>query len=236
MTEALHSANRELDIFAHALNWKRYWSDAIRPFLRGSVLEVGAGIGSNTALLVPAGATRWLCLEPNSASAERIRGKVRRGALPGGCEVVTGTLAELPAGMAFDTVIYIDVLEHIEHDREELEQAVQRLHPQGHLIVLCPAHQRLYTAFDRAIGHLRRYSRKQLVGLHPPGTRLRKAWYLDSVGMALSLGNRVLLKQEMPVLRQIQFWDRAVIPLSRCLDPLLGHRLGKTVIAVWQKL
>ena len=55
----------ELDLFAQARNWKRYWSDQVRPFVTGAVLEVGAGIGTNTRLLDTPGATRWTCLEPD---------------------------------------------------------------------------------------------------------------------------------------------------------------------------
>ena len=56
----------ELDLFADVWNWKAYWSRHIRPFLRGDILEVGAGIGSNTRFLDPDGGTgRWVCLEPD---------------------------------------------------------------------------------------------------------------------------------------------------------------------------
>ena len=55
----------ELDLFAAALNWKTYWSRQIRPFLKGDILEVGAGIGSNTRFLDPGNAGRWVCLEPD---------------------------------------------------------------------------------------------------------------------------------------------------------------------------
>ena len=55
----------ELDLFAGVVNWKAYWAREIRPFVGGDILEVGAGIGSNTRLLDPGGAGRWVCLEPD---------------------------------------------------------------------------------------------------------------------------------------------------------------------------
>jgi SAM-dependent methyltransferase len=235
MLEALQTTNKELDTFAYAQNWKSYWMGTIKPFIRGDVLEVGAGIGINTERFVAAHRGPWLCLEPDPECSVRIEELLRDKGLAERCQVVTGTLASLPAGSRFDTVIYIDVLEHIERDREELEKASKLLNPAGCLIVLCPAHQKLYTEFDRAIGHYRRYSREQLVSLNPPAMRLERAYYLDSVGMLLSLGNRFMLRQSMPTLRQILFWDKMIIPFSRLLDPLLNRSLGKTVITIWRK-
>jgi hypothetical protein len=60
-------------------------------------------------------------------------------------------------------------------------------------------------------------------------------FYMDSVGMAASLANKVLLKKNMPTLNQIKTWDQFIVPVSRVIDPLLGWRLGKSVIGIWQR-
>ena len=197
----------------------------IAAYMRGNLLEVGAGKGNNTSLLLPQFPGQWTALEPDPQLAKQIRG----------CETIVGTLSSIPSSRAFGTILYIDVLEHIEHDKAEVDHAAQHLVRGGHLIVLCPAHQSLYTAFDRAIGHFRRYSKRELVSLRPDGMRLITSFYLDSAGLFLSLGNRLFLKQSMPTAKQIQFWDRFVIPPSRIIDKMLAHRIGKTVVAVWQK-
>jgi hypothetical protein len=59
--------------------------------------------------------------------------------------------------------------------------------------------------------------------------------YLDAAGLLASAGNRLLLRQSMPTERQILAWDRLMIPISRAIDPLFGHRLGKSVLGVWQR-
>ena len=59
--------------------------------------------------------------------------------------------------------------------------------------------------------------------------------YLDSVGMMASLGNRLLLRAGMPTLRQILAWDRLMVPLSRRLDPWVGYRFGRSILAVWTR-
>ncbi len=223
----------ELELFEHARNWKRYWAARITPFLGETVAEVGAGIGANTRNLMSSCA-HWTCIEPDSALAARIERLIERGHLGANCVVRATTLAALPPSSRFDTILYIDVLEHIADDRAELAEAARRLKPRGYLVVLGPAHQWLFTAFDSAIGHFRRYTAKSLQALSPPGLRPRRFQYLDSVGLLASLANVLVLKASMPTQAQIRFWDRVMVPVSRLLDPVIGFRAGKSVLAVWQ--
>jgi SAM-dependent methyltransferase len=221
----------ELDLFEKATTWKGYVLRRIAPYLGKSVLEVGAGHGGMTKVLCRGDFDRWVCLEPDPALAGRIAGR----ALPGCCEAVVGTLAELPEAGRFSSVLYMDVIEHIEDDRGELTRAAGRLAPGGHLIVLAPAHQWLFTPFDQAIGHYRRYSRPMLRAAGPPGLELVRLDYLDTVGLLASLANKLLLRQAMPTAGQIATWDRLMVPLSKVADPLVGRNLGKSVLGVWRK-
>jgi SAM-dependent methyltransferase len=225
----------ELQLFAAAVNWKRYSLGPLRRFLTGDVLEVGAGPGNNTPFLISDAARSWLCLEPDADLAREIAGQVAAGRLPPKVSVRVGTTQDLPERSAHDAILYVDVLEHIADHRAELERAVRLLRPNGHLIVLAPAHQWLYSPFDEAIGHFRRYSRRELAALAPAELKLQQAYCLDSVGLLLSLGNRFVSRQARPQQSQILFWDRWVVPASKLLDPLLGHALGKTVVACWRK-
>ena len=119
--------------------------------------------------------------------------------------------ADLDPAESFDSILYIDVLEHIKDDRTELEMASRHLEPNGHLIVLAPAHQSLFTPFDSAIGHFRRYSLPGLAALSPLGTRMILSRYLDCIGLFASLGNRLLLHSSSPTLKQIKFWDSLLV-------------------------
>ena len=225
----------ELALFAEASHWKRYYARSLRPFTGPAVLEVGAGIGGTTQGLCAGPHLRWVCLEPDAVLAAQLHGRIRAGDLPPFCESRVGTLGSLPDGDRFDTVIYIDVLEHIERDREELEQAVDHLNPGGHLVILAPAHQWLWSRFDTAVGHHRRYSRTSLLELGPMGTRVVLARYLDSVGLLASLANRLILRNALPTARQIRVWDDYMVPCSRILDPVFGYNVGKTVVVVRQR-
>ncbi len=107
----------ELDLFAQASNWKAYLRHQIAPFLGNQVLEVGAGIGATTRALCSGREQRWGCLEPDAALAVG----AERSGLPACCEVVVGSLATAVADERFDSVLYVDVLEHIADDRGELD-------------------------------------------------------------------------------------------------------------------
>lgn len=227
----------ELHLFREAHHWKRYLRKQVAPYIRGDVVEVGAGIGGTTRILHDRLCASWTCLEPDGRLmgelanvAEPLRDRFGRPP-----RIAVGALAELDAALRYDTVLYVDVLEHIEEDRRELAMAGERLRPGGHIVVLSPAHRWLYTPFDRAIGHVRRYSRRMLLACTPPTTELVRLRYLDSLGIAASLGNRLIMRASLPTEAQIGLWDGWIVPVSRLIDPLLAYRVGKSVLAVWRR-
>ena len=131
--------------------------------------------------------------------------------------------------------MYIDVIEHIEDDKAELEKASNLLKQGGRIFIIVPAHQYLYSPFDKKIGHYRRYNKKLLKSIIPNYMTIEKLYYLDSVGFFLSLFNKIFLKQSMPTLKQIQFWDKVIIPISKLIDPLFGFNFGKSLLVIAKK-
>lgn len=226
----------ELDVFSHVKNWKAYWAQMIEPYLGDEVLDVGAGIGATATNLRHRTYKTWIELEPDPKLAERIVHGQERGNVPASCEVRVGTASDLSDDELFDTVLYIDVLEHIEDDRKELENIAQHVKPHGHVVVLLPAHQYLYTEFDRQVGHYRRYDKKQLRAIKPDNLEIVCLKYVDSVGLLASLSNKLFIKTANPTSTQVQIWDQVMVPLSRLLDPLMGHTLGKSILSVYKKV
>lgn len=223
----------ELELFQHATRWKKYFSHVIRPYLGKTVLEAGAGLGATTLLLNNGTAKQWLLLEPDPSMAQLLQQKVTTAGLPSNCTVLNGTIRNVQG--QFSSIIYIDVLEHIEADKEELARAATRLAPGGYLVVLSPAFPSLFSPFDKAIGHYRRYTRRMLNQLTPTGLSVVHHRYYDSVGYFASLCNRLLLRKKYPTQQQVLFWDRWMVPVSRITDRLFFHQFGKSIIAIWQK-
>ena len=224
----------ELELFAAVRKWKTYWSRQIRPFIAGDVIEVGAGIGSNTPFLDPGGDHRWVCLEPDPLLLAQLT-KTLKQTTGRQYETVCGTLQTFDGSQRFDTIIYIDVLEHIANDREELNIAAGRLRPGGRIIVLAPAHQWLFSPFDAAIGHFRRYNRSMLRSISPAGLTIEQLIYLDSAGLTASAANSLFFRQSMPTKAQLRFWDHWIVPVSQVIDKLLLHSAGKSIVAIWRK-
>jgi SAM-dependent methyltransferase len=228
-------AGDELELFASATRWKGYYGGIVAPYLRGDVLEVGAGIGGTARVLCDGRQRSWAALEPDPALADAMRRSLAAAPLPAPTRVVTGTLASLPPESRFDAVLYVDVLEHIEDDRGEVARAAERLVAGGALIALAPAQQWLYSPFDERIGHYRRYDRRSIAALTPPALALERVLMLDAVGMLASAANRFVLRQDAPTARQVGFWNRWLVPSSRLVDPLVGHRFGRSVLAIWRR-
>jgi 2-polyprenyl-3-methyl-5-hydroxy-6-metoxy-1,4-benzoquinol methylase len=226
----------ELETFRYAENWKQRFGAVLRPYVKGDVLEVGAGIGETTGYLFSDSVTSWVSLEPDEEMAKEAEAKYRELGLAPQPETLAQSLEEAGRSEGFDTAVYIDVLEHIEDDRGELERAAKALRGGGHLVVLSPAFQVLYSPFDERIGHYRRYTRKSLEAVGAGmNLELVESRYLDALGAMLSLGNRLLTRSPEPTLKQILFWDRRVLPMSRFIDPMLGSVWGRSVYAVWRK-
>ena len=229
-----HYIGSELELFAAATNWKAYLGGVLRRFVLGRVLEVGAGIGSNIPYLHNDLVAEWTALEPDADLTRRIEEQLLTGRLPVNCRLVHGTIASVDCAALFDTVLYLDVLEHILDDGAELVRASRHLATRGNLVVLTPAHQFLFTAFDAAIGHHRRYSRAGLRAMTPAGCQLTTCLMLDCAGFFASLANKVLLSAALPSKRQIAVWDKFLVPISCILDRAIGRSFGKTIVAVWR--
>jgi cyclopropane fatty-acyl-phospholipid synthase-like methyltransferase len=224
----------ELELFARASNWKAYYGRLLEDYLGDEVLEVGAGIGTTTEWMCSGSERRWVCLEPDPVLVATLQHRVAK-TLPACCEARLGTLSELSCEEMFESIVYIDVLEHIEDDRTEVRHAAAHLREGGTLTVLAPAHQWLFTPFDDAIGHYRRYDRRELARIIPEDLECTRLSYLDCVGLHASLENRLVLKSQMPSKKQITLWDKGMVPLSRVLDPLLRYSAGKSVLGIWRK-
>jgi len=228
-----HYLGRELELFAAAHRWRAYWGGKVGPFLGPRVLEIGAGIGSTALALFRPGIADWLAIEPDPELARRFR--ERTETLAPRPRVHLGTLESLQGEEAFDTALYIDVLEHLEDDAGEVARAARFLRPGGHLVALSPGHPGLYSPFDKAIGHVRRYTRRGLAEVVGRHFTVVAAMHLDAVGALLSLGNRLLLRAAEPTARQLAFWNGFCVPLSRLVDPLLLRSAGRSVLVIGRR-
>jgi len=135
----------------------------------------------------------------------------------------------------FDSILYLHVLEHIEDDLKELKNAIQKLNSRGHIIIMVPAHQKVYSNLDKAVGHFRRYEKgffkEDLAGLNRT-----KLISIDAIGYFLYYFNRLFFKKEVfPSKTKIFLWDKFFTPITILCDFILRYKFGKCFIAVYKK-
>lgn len=128
--------------------------------IHGRVLEVGAGIGTFSELLLTKPVTEVLLMEPHGPCVEVLKAEFS------GCEQVRVLAEALPDAPtlaketeSIDFILCQNVLEHIEDDEGSLRAMAASLKPGGHLGLLVPAHPKLYGPLDSAYGHVRRYTK-----------------------------------------------------------------------------
>jgi 2-polyprenyl-3-methyl-5-hydroxy-6-metoxy-1,4-benzoquinol methylase len=203
-----------------------------REYVGERVLEIGCGVGSIIELL----GNRELIVGADIESEvlefarQRFGGRVRFAQIDAGA-MTAGTVDDLRE-LAIDTVVCINVLEHIENDVAALEAMRSILRPGGHLALLVPAHQALYGAYDALDGHFRRYSKGAVVGLlRRAGFDVVKARYFNAVGAIGWWVQYKLLRRKIHEEGHFGVMN-ALVPLLRPLERAVEPPFGLSVVAI----
>lgn len=217
-----------------ALDRYNHWLyEQIAGALGSKILEVGAGTGNITQFLC-AGNRQVLATDVVPSYRRELQQlfnhqpNVRVGQFD-----LTTDAAKLMAER-FDTVVCLNVLEHIEDDLFALGQMREVLAPGGHLALLVPAHRVLYGEFDRAVGHHRRYEKRELTEkLEEVGFTVRETKFFSLLAMLPWFINGRLLKKDHLPTEQINLANR-LVPLLR-LEKFIGPPCGLSLVAIAQK-
>jgi SAM-dependent methyltransferase len=147
-----------------------------------------------------------------------------------------GYLEDMDGSFSADTVVAVNVLEHVERPAGFLNAAFSALSPGGALLLLVPAIPALYSSLDKAFDHYRRYTRSELKGaLLAAGFRIDKLHYLNVVGVAAWFVSGHILRRKTIGRRQVRFYDRLVIPWLRRLESLISPPLGQSLLVIARK-
>lgn len=238
MGERLAYAGRDLESMSFARNYHRWILDLFAPHLGSRLVEVGAGTGSFSELLLERRPQSLTLVEPSSDMHRLLVERVGHEASPRP-RVYNDTFVGVAARVAEerpDSIIYVNVLEHIPDDEAELRAVREALAPGGRAFVFVPAFAWLYGSFDRQVGHQRRYTRPELRGkCERAGLRVLKAVYVDAAGvLPWWLKYRVLRSEKMEP-AAVRFYDRVCIPLLRRAEALAPPPFGKNVLVVAEK-
>ena len=220
----------EFRALEEAKNYRAALVSEFQSFLKGQVLEVGAGIGQITQhLLELPGVQRLASVEPDPKFCIK-----HRAQFPG-YELYEGTVEAIPPDEPWDAILSINVLEHIGDDAAELRsyQGLLRQN-RGVFCLLVPARQEIYAPIDRSFGHFRRYGRPELRNkLEAAGFEILDLYYFNFVGyFAWWLNFAVLQKQNFEP-KKVRFYDRMIFPITYFLETrLLRPPFGQSLIAI----
>ncbi|MGE0887554.1 MAG: class I SAM-dependent methyltransferase [Blastocatellales bacterium] len=212
-----------------------YWLfEQVAQALGRRVLEVGSGTGN---------ITQFLCADGREVLATDVvpayRGELQRlfGYKPNVQIGKFDLTAEAPPELIadpFDTVVCLNVLEHVEDDLFALRQMRDVLEPAGKLALLVPAHRILYGEFDRAVGHFRRYTKRELAEkLKLTGFEVCEMKFFSLLAaLPWFINGRILKRGYIPT-GQANLANK-LVPLLK-LEKLIGPPCGLSLIAIAQK-
>jgi SAM-dependent methyltransferase len=223
-----YSGIDNLEVMQEAINYNRYLLNTIRRHTtsQARVLDFGAGSGQ---FAIPLQREN---LDVTAVELDAtLRSHMSRQGLP-----AFASATEL-AAESFDMVYSLNVLEHIEDHVGALRQLHTVLKPAGTLLVYVPAFQILFTSMDAKVGHVRRYTRATLGGaVRSAGFGIDRLAYVDCLGFFATLVFKLLDRGGGDINRRaLKLYDRAIFPLSTCLDLAAHHWFGKNLLLIAHK-
>lgn len=225
----------DLDIMARGANYNEWFFSKIKPYLGSRILEIGAGIGTFTERFLDRDCV--VAIDISQTCIDYLRKKFP--------DTKNLFLYTMDAGnpdimniskFLIDTIVCINVLEHIEDDRNALLHMKEILSKGGRLILIVPALGCLYGSIDRELGHKRRYTKKILLQkLEDQGFIVERIEYMNSIGVFGWFLNNRILKRRAQSIRQVLIFDRFFVPLLRKVEGLLKPPFGMSIFAVGRK-
>jgi SAM-dependent methyltransferase len=210
-------------------NYAKWIFKLIEPHLGDQVLEVGAGHGTFTEMLART-AKRVVACDLSERCADRLRDRFSGDEH---VEVLHGSIDSAAAYGPFDSVVLINVLEHIKDDNGALRDALSHLKPGGRVILWVPAFSFLYSDFDRRIGHHRRYGRTGLrTQLADAGYEVQTVSYVNAVGAVAWLVLARLLRRTPTGSAPVRVFDKYFVPVLRPLEGRWSPPFGQSVVAI----
>jgi len=229
--ESPDAVTHSLAILATVYNYNHWIYNSIRGSLGNEILEVGSGIGNISQFLL--NANRLVCLEPYAEYRQYL---AERFTEHRNVVVLPHRIQDCPNGDVlpgqFDSVICMNVLEHIEDDVEALRRIRELLRRGGRAILFVPALPCIYGAMDKGMGHFRRYTRKSLdralrsAGLHPVSSR-----YMNLPGVFGWWWRGVAMGKPLLPEKQARMFDR-MVPMISALEQLVPPPFGQSLLMV----
>ena len=227
---------REFEAAANLVNYYNWITAYFQPYLRGSGVEIGAGIGTYSQYLRPFFSTLDL-VEPSPTQRNLLAQRFHSDENVHAFSEKIDSYRQRTGDKSRDSICMVNVLEHIENDHAALSDLSKMLKIDGHLCIFVPALPVLYSRLDKIFGHHRRYTRPELIRkVSGAGLKIVTCKYMDFAGIfAWGLINTLGRSTDLNP-RAMQVYDRCVIPVTRVLESVVPAPIGKSLILIAQKV
>lgn len=225
-----------LEIMSAAPRYNAWQFEQIAPYVGRRVLEVGSGIGNMSAHIIAGGRDAVVLTDTDAWYQARLR---ERFADRPEVRVDSLTLPDSTAvgrfqALRLDTVIALNVVEHIEDDVGTLRSMAELLAPAGRVVVLVPALPSIFGSLDEELGHYRRYTRESLASAFlAAGLRLERMSWFNRTGTLGWWLNACVRRTRLIPLAQLRSFD-AMVPLLR-FERFLPFPFGQSLIAIGRR-
>ncbi len=224
----------ELDAMTETRNYYEWILRRVCPYVGSRVAEVGAGVGNfAAALLRETSVSKLLLVEPAENLFPHL---AKRFVTEARVEVVRGYVNESASLSGMDSLIAVNVIEHVRDDTEFLDLAFTILAPGGTVIIFAPALASLYGTLDEAFGHHRRYSKAELARkLTQARFRLEAIRYFNFPGVVTWFLAGKILRRKTLQPAQVCLYDRWVVPWASRVEEWWEPPWGQSVLAIARK-
>ncbi len=228
--------DKNLQILSKASKFTAWMYEQVQPYLKGTILEIGSGRGSYSKLIIRDFPKNKIILsEIDENYIDNLQTQF-------GSHLVSTAKLNLEKKDDFkkieslDSAVALNVLEHVEHDIEALNNIYDKLTPGGTFTVLVPAHKFLYNCIDKSVGHYRRYNKKLMrrtVG--QTKFKIKKMFYFNAISILGWYWSGNILKKDILSENKMQFLDK-LVPLLRFVEThILRKTIGMSLIVVLEK-
>lgn len=224
---------KDLESMSFAQNYHNWIYENIETELGNKIAEIGSGVGNFTEFLLRNGHARIDAYEP--CTKMHLNNKFSKNPRVN-CINSNFELVSKSCDYKYDSVIFINVLEHIQQDLDAIKNAYNITRPGGKLIIFVPALQFLYSKFDRSIGHYRRYQKSELTKLVQNASfKIMSCEYFDSIGIVPWFVFMKVMRQGLSS-RNTFTYDTFVVPWLKILEKKISPPLGKNLLLIAYKV
>lgn len=237
MSKKVVYVGKDLEAMSFAVNYHKWIFEEFRPFLGKKLVEVGAGTGSFSEMLIQEEPENLALVEP-SKMFEYLEQNISQFKTSTDIHFYNSIFSEIAEQLTEkpDTIIYVNVLEHIEDDAGELRKVYETLSPGGHCLIFVPAFMSLYGAFDEKVGHFRRYTKNELEAkAKVVGFNIVKSKYFDFAGIFPWYIKYKLLKSDSLEGGAVTAYDKFIVPVTKQFERFLRLPFGKNILTILQK-